>query len=416
MKFFIETLGCKVNFYESNYIKETLLNKGFLVAENLENANIIILNTCSVTNTSNNKCLKVARRMRRENAKAIFVVCGCSTQNDYKMYQDIDIDIILGNKNKSKISDLIIDYIKKPSKFFQIENPFEFIFEDMEITQFENIRAYIKIQDGCNNYCSYCIIPYLRGNIRFKKYNTILKEAKRLVDNNYQEIVLTGIHTGTYHDEFKTLVNLINDLTKISGLKRLRLSSIEVTELGDDFIELLKNNPILCDNLHIPLQAGSNEMLKIMNRKYNLEFFENKINEIRKIRPNIYISTDIIVGHPGESEELFQKTLEFVQKIKFSKIHVFPYSDREGTKASKMNNHIENKDIKSRVKKLIELGNDLEKKYHNKFINQESTILIEEIKEGISYGHTNNFLKLKINKVIPINTFYKIIIKNENIC
>ncbi len=410
MKFYIETLGCKVNHYESNFIKENLIKEGFFEVENINEADVSILNTCSVTNTSDTKCLKRARHIRKENPNGIFIVCGCSTQNDKDRYKEIKIDIILGTKDKTKIPNLIKEYIKTDSPYENICNPKEFAFENMEISTFDQIRAYIKIQDGCDNYCSYCIIPYVRGNIRFKEYTSVIQEVKKLASNGYQEIVLTGIHTGSYPN----LHTLINDITNIPGIKRVRLSSIEITELDNNFLNLLKTNNIICDNLHIPLQAGSDVVLKRMNRKYNTKYFEEKINEIRTIRNDIYISTDVIVGHPCETKELFEETLDFCKKIKFSKIHVFPYSDRNGTAASRMDNHVDQKDIKIWSKKLSDLSKELENNYKEKFIGETFEVLIEDEKESYSVGHTSNFLKIKCPKN-KINTFTNIKIDKENV-
>ncbi len=415
MLFYIETLGCKVNMYESNFISETFIKKGFLKTEEIEKANVMILNTCSVTNTSDSKCMKVARSMRRKNKDAVFVICGCSVQNDVEIYKELQADILLGTKNKSKIVDMVNNYLKDKTVYDDIDLSLDYEFEDMSIENFNQTRAYIKIQDGCENYCSYCVIPFVRGKLRFKKYDEVLIEAKKLIENNYKEIVLTGIHTGSYIYEDKNLVDLINDLSNLEGLERIRLSSIEITELKEDFMNLLKNNKVLCDNLHIPLQAGSNEILKIMNRKYDLDFFRKIIADIRNIREDIYISTDVIVGHPYETEELFEKTLEFCKEIKFSKIHVFSYSDRNGTAASKMPNHVNQSDIKKRSTKLLELGKELEKEYNRKFIGSTLKVLIEEKKSDYTTGHTNNFLKIKCDKDFCKNEIYDVKIDINNI-
>ncbi len=411
MKFYIETIGCKVNLYESQFIRESLLKEDFFEVKEINKADVVILNTCSVTNTSDNKCLKTARKIKRENAKALFIVCGCSTQNNKDEYEKMNIDIILGTKDKSIIPELIKEYKKDNKHLINICNPSEFSFENMFIEDFSQVRAYIKIQDGCENYCSYCVIPYVRGKVRFKEFDEVIKEATNLASKGFKEIVLTGIHTGSYPN----LVSLINEISKIESIKRVRISSIEITELKEDFITLLKNNDIVCDHMHIPLQAGSDKILKRMNRKYNLEFYENKINEIRSVRPNINISTDVIVGHPYETEEDFIDTMDFCEKIKFSKIHVFPYSDRNGTIASKMDEHVNQTDIKSRSKKLIELSNELEILYSNKFIGEELKVLIEEEKENYSSGHTSNFLKIKCSKEYKRNEIQKIVVTKENI-
>ncbi len=409
MKFYIETIGCKVNLYESEFVKQSLLKEGFFQCGKNEKADVIILNTCSVTNTSDSKCLKIARRLKRENEKALFVVCGCSTQNDKKAYELMDIDIILGNKDKALIPKLIKN-LKKDTKSINISDPNKFEFENMYIDTFAQTRAYIKIQDGCENFCSYCVIPYVRGRVRFKEYNKVIKEAEGLALNNYKEIVLTGIHTGSYPN----LPNLINDISKISGIKRIRISSIEITELKEEFMNVLKDNKVLCDHLHIPLQAGSDSILKRMNRKYDTKTYEAIINKIRNIRPGINISTDVIVGHPYETDLNFEETINFCKKIKFSKIHVFPYSDRNGTLASKMEEHVNPTVIKDRSKKLIEVSEILEKDYIRKFYDEKHDVLIEDIKDSYSIGHTSNFLKIKCDKSFKRNEFYEIKLTKEN--
>ncbi len=400
MKFNIITFGCKVNQYESNMMKETMLHHNFSYEENLSLCQIIIVNTCSVTNVADKKCLKMIRHIKREYKSAILVVAGCSTQNKQDLYESLDIDILLGNKDKSHIADLIEEYLKTHKKYTKFYNERNLEFEDMMITSFNHVRAFIKIEDGCDNFCSYCIIPYVRGSVRCKSFSKVIEEAKILASNNHAEIVLTGIHTGRYNDSGHGLADLINELSKIDALKRIRISSIEITELGDKFMEVLKNNPKVCDHLHIPLQSGSNAILHKMNRKYDLDYFAKKIAEIRSIRPDISITTDIIVGHPYETEENFEECLDFAKKIKFSKIHVFPYSLREGTAAASMPNQVPENIKKMRVKRLIALSNELEKEYYDKFHGKKLDCLIEECDNGISFGHTSNYLYVSVDKTI----------------
>ena len=361
MKFNIITLGCKVNAYESNYISQSLVDHGFLLCENLNEVDVIIINTCTVTDTSDKKSLKMVRRVRRENPNAILVVCGCSAQNNPEMYENLDINILICNKEKSKVCEKVLEYINTKNNYCYITPERNVPFEDMEITHFDQVRAYIKVQDGCNNFCSYCIIPFVRGTLRCKNFNKVIEECKTLAQNDYKEIVLTGIHTGSYNDSSKDLVDLINEITKIDGIKRVRLSSVEITELDDKFLNMLKENSVFCDHLHVPLQSGCDEILKVMNRKYDTHFFENKIKEIRNIRPDISITTDLIVGHNFETDELFEKTYEFCKKINFAKIHVFPFSKREGTASSKMGGVVDEKTKKERAHKMHELSEKLEK-------------------------------------------------------
>ena len=411
MNFKIITLGCKVNAYESEIMKELLLKAGY--KETLEHPDIVIINTCSVTNVADNKSKKMVRRYKRENPDTILVVCGCSTQNNQSVYEEMDIDILIGNKEKSKIVTIINNYKKSHEKYLKFYDDRNLDFEDMIIDKFtSHARAFVKIQDGCDNFCSYCIIPYVRGSIRSKDFNTAVNEIKTLVENGHKEIVLTGIHTGSYgYGLGYDLTDLLHEISKIKALERIRISSIEITELNDKFLEELKNNNKICNHLHIPLQAGSDEILKRMNRKYDLNYYFNKIEKIRKIRPNINISTDVIVGHPYETEELFNTTIETCKKINFAKIHVFPYSKRDGTAASRMPNQVDDAEKKRRSRTLVELSDKLENDYAKKFIGKEVEVLIEETIDNKSIGHTSNFIKLEIPDIYPISSFQKIIVE-----
>lgn len=402
MKFNIITFGCKVNQYESNMMKENMLSSNFFYTEDLNDANIIIVNTCSVTNVADKKCLKMIRRLKREYSNAILVVAGCSSQNKQSVYENLDIDILIGNRDKSIIDKLIKEYIETEKKYVKFYNDRNLDFEDMYISDYNHTRAFIKIEDGCDNFCSYCIIPYVRGSVRSKDFDKVIKEAKELAKHGHKEIVLTGIHTGHYQNNGYDLTDLINELSKIDDIKRIRISSIEITELNDKFLDMLKNNDKVCDHLHIPLQAGSDEILKRMNRKYDLAYYEEKIKKIRSIRPDISISTDIIVGFPYETEELFLNTLEFSKKIKFSKIHVFPYSVRVGTAAANMEEQVDEVVKKERVKRLMAVSHMLEVDYFNKFKDKELDILIETCDNNVSEGHTSNYLLVSVPENIKV--------------
>ena len=408
MTFKIITLGCKVNSYESEIMKELLLKEGYKEID--DNPEVVIINTCSVTNMADNKSKKMVRRYRREYPNTILVVCGCSSQNNQDTYNTMDIDILLGNKDKTKIVSILDDYKKNKKKYVKFYNERDLEFEDMVTKEFSShTRAFVKIQDGCDNFCSYCIIPYVRGSIRSKDFDETIKEIEELAKNGHKEVVLTGIHTGSYgvgtdHD----LTDLIHEISKIDELKRIRISSIEVTELNDKFLNELKNNSKICNHMHIPLQAGSDEVLKRMNRKYDLEYFFNKIDAIRKIRPDINISTDVIVGHPYETEELFNKAIDTCKKIKFAKIHVFPYSKRDGTPAARMPMQVDDAEKKRRSKELVALSNELEKEYSKKFIGQTLEVLIEENYDNKSIGHTSNFIRVEIPDNLETNKMYDI--------
>lgn len=415
MKVKAVTLGCKVNAYESEYILSSFKDRGYEITNDI--ADIYIVNTCSVTNTSDAKSRKVINRLIRENPNSIIVVMGCMIEANKDM-EIPGVSLIIGNKDKNKVVDLVENYLKdKQTKKILYDN-FDDTFEDMFITNMtSHTRAFVKIQDGCENFCSYCIIPYTRGKQRSKDPDLVIKEIETLVSNGYKEIVLTGIHTGHYGSDLQTTFpDLLKKIVKINGLERLRISSIEITELNDEFFEVLKANPIIVSHLHIPLQAGSDTVLQAMNRKYLTNYFENKVKKIREIRPDISLTTDVIVGFPGETEEEFQETLKFISKIKFTKVHVFPYSRRKGTKADTMPNQIPENIKKERVKRLIDLSNKLEKEYLDLFLNKEVEVLIEEEYSDYSLGHTGNYLKVKVLKPFKSNELIKVkIIKREDL-
>lgn len=413
--FLIKTLGCKVNSYESEFMRSILVDNSYIEVDN--NADICIINSCTVTNTADNKSKQVINNIKKNNPSAVVVACGCFCQFRKDTIKElINADIIIGNKNKSKILKYLEEYENNKKQIIDFYDMSSVEFEDMEIKKFEtHHRAFLKIEDGCNNFCNFCIIPYVRGRVRSKEFNKCIIEVNDLVLSGHKEIVLSGIHTGMYNSNGKRLSDLINELSKINLLKRIRLSSVEIVELEEKMMDIIKNNDKFVSHLHIPLQAGCDKTLKNMNRRYDLEYFTDKVNEIRKYREDISLSTDVIVGFPGETEEDFNETLKYCNKIKFSKIHVFPYSDRSGTVASKMNNKIPRNIIKERAKKLINLSNNLEKEYYMKFINKKLDVLIEEKKDGVYYGFTDNYIPIKLYDNYNINEIYKINIKEENI-
>ena len=410
MKVCVYTLGCKVNTYESEFILLKLTEAGYEIGNDDEICDVYIINTCTVTNTADIKSRKIINRFRRLNPKACLVALGCFVEDHPD--EDLDIDIYIGNKDKSKIVELLDQYFvnKEPIRRVGLEKD---KFEDMFITDFKNrCRAFVKIQDGCENFCSYCVIPYVRGKCRSKDLNTVIKEVETLVSKGFKEIVLTGIHTGNYGVDLGTnFALLLKELVKIQGLERLRISSIEIRELTSEVLEVIKNNQVIVDHLHVPLQAGSDKILKLMNRKYDLAFFEHKLEEIRAIRPNISITTDIIVGFPGEDEKDFKETIENAKKFNFSKIHVFPYSERLGTKAMELDGHLDSAVKKRRARELLLVSKELEKRYARKFLNQELEVLFEEVKDGLSIGHTSNYLKVKVKGEIKSNTICLVKVK-----
>ena len=402
MKVGIYTLGCKVNTYESEYVISLLENHGYEIKDFNEICDIYIINTCTVTNTSDIKSRKIIRQARRKNPKACIIAMGCFIQAD--KYNVIDeIDIAIGNKDKSKIIELIDEYFKNKIKINNVIDNFDDSFEDMYIEKYSNkTRAFVKIQDGCENFCSYCIIPYVRGKCRSKDFDTVLTEIQTLVNNGFKEVVLTGIHTGNYGvDINKTFAELLNEIVKIKNLKRLRISSIEINELTDEVLDIIKNNDVIVNHLHIPIQAASDNVLTLMNRKYDLNKFKERIKKIRETKKDLNITTDIIVGHPGETEDDFISGIKVLKEIGFTKLHVFPYSKREGTKACIME-QIDETIKKKRAKELLKLSKELELKYMNEHLDKELEVLIEVNNGNYAIGHTANYLNIKI-----YNTLYK---------
>lgn len=408
MKFQIITLGCKVNAYESEFMLEELKRSGYLY--DVENPDIVIINTCSVTNMADRKSRKLVHRVKREHENAILVVVGCSAQNHEEDYQNMGIDILLGNRKKSQIVSILEKYLKDHQPFTYFTKDRALDFEDMQVKKFTtHTRAFVKVQDGCDNFCSYCIIPYVRGSIRSKDFDKAIDEVKTLVENGHKEVVLTGIHTGSYSFCGHDLSDLIEELAKIEGLERIRISSIEITELNDKFLGLLEREPKIANHLHIPLQSGSDVVLKRMNRKYDTNYFREKIAQIRAIRPDISITTDCIVGHPYESDDCFLEYVAFCREIGFSKLHVFPYSMRSGT-ASALMPQIDDEVKRTRVQVLLKLSDELEENYYKKFIGEKLSIICEEYEGEYTVGYTSNYIKVYLKGEYKLNQEYLCVI------
>ncbi|MBE7013719.1 MAG: tRNA (N(6)-L-threonylcarbamoyladenosine(37)-C(2))-methylthiotransferase MtaB [Ruminococcaceae bacterium] len=397
MKIGFCTLGCKVNQYETEAIKEIFINNGWEIAEFSDICDAYVINTCTVTHLSDRKSRQMIRRAYTKNKNAVIAVLGCFAQMSPKEVEKIEgVSIVIGTKNKLKAYELISKKAKE-----NIVTPVDKEdYEDMEITLFESkTRAIIKAQDGCNNFCSYCIIPYARGRIRSRNPENIYNECLRLSENGFLEIVLAGIHICSYGKDLEDydLLKLLKKIHKIEGIKRIRLSSIEPNAFTDEFIYALKDLPKVCHHFHISLQSGCDETLKRMNRKYDSLFYKNICNKILKEFPDSAITTDLIVGFPGESEEEFSKTKEFINSIPFYQIHTFKYSKREGTKAALMENQVspEVKDIRS--KDIIKISQEKQKAFEEKHLGNEVEILIESIqKDGFFMGHTKNYLPVYV--------------------
>ena len=399
MKVGIYSLGCKVNIYESEYVTNLLKENNFEIVDFDDKADIYIINTCSVTNESDKKSRKIINRARKNNKDALVIVMGCYSQVSS---DEIEADIILGNKDKSKIVDIIHEYFDNKEKKKFIYDLTKADFEDMEISSFENhTRAFVKVQDGCNAFCSYCIIPYTRGRVRSKQFDSVIREVTNLVNNGYKEIVLTGIHTGRYGiDINSSLEELLNELLKIPGIFRIRLSSIEINEITPGIIKLLKENSVMAKHLHVPIQSGSDKILKLMNRRYNKEEFLSMINNLKEI-PEISLTTDLIVGFPHENDDDFNETIDTLKKIGFTKIHTFPYSRRKGTPADRMDEQVTPEKKKERVHEIIKLSNEYENKFYESKIGKVYDGVVEHHNNGDVLVHTSNFISLIVedNKI-----------------
>lgn len=407
------SLGCKVNSYESNALKELFLKNGF--DENCK-PDIIVINTCSVTAVADQKSRQIIRREKRNNKDAIVVVMGCYSQkNSEYVAKECGADIIVGTSNRNRLVEFVSLFFKEKKPIIAIgNNPREFKYESFGTIAIPNsTRAYVKVEDGCNNFCSYCTIPYTRGIARSRPRKEVIEEITTLVENGFKEIVLTGIHTAHYGLDNKecSFSDLVEEICNIPGLYRLRISSIEESEIDEKFISLLKKYPQIANHLHMPLQSGSPSVLKRMCRKYNVNDFINKVNMIREVRPDIAITTDVIVGFPGETKEEFEETYNFIKQVNFAELHVFPFSAREGTKAFSMPDQVKPEIKSERVTSLIELSNKLQNSYIEKFKGQELEVILEERNKttGLLSGFTSNYIKLEAD--LPdkyIGEIYKI--------
>jgi len=414
MTFDLITLGCKVNFYESNALREMFLSERFTESKN--NPDVVVINTCSVTSVADQKSRQYIRRAKRNNPHCVVAVMGCYSQKnaDY-VIKECNADIVVGTSNRNKIIDFVNQFIMTKKPIIMVDNDTRHLkYESFGVfTIPESTRAYIKVEDGCNNFCSYCTIPYTRGNARSRDKGEIIAEISHLIAQGFKEFVLAGIHTAHYGLDLKgvTFSDLVEEIANLPGLYRLRISSIEESEIDEKFISLLKKYDCIADHLHMPLQSGSQSVLKRMRRKYNVDDFVDKVQRIREVRPNIAITTDVIVGFPGESDTEFLETVEFVKKVNFTELHVFPFSAREGTVAYSLPDQIDPKIKAQRVETLIELSNKLQSEYKNKFLNQELEVILEERnqKTGLLSGFTSNYLKLSVD--LPdemIGKIYKI--------
>ena len=407
--FTVINIGCKVNAYELSAISSLLIKEGF--KEDEANPNVVIINTCSVTATADQKSRQHIRKMQKLYPHAVIAVMGCYAQGNHKFIaEEIKPTILLGTSHRKDVVELIKKASENKENFEIIdEDTRKFEYEELGITSYsENVRAFLKVQDGCNNFCTYCIVPYRRGKMRSRAKENILKEAEYLVKSGYQEIVLSGIHVGGYGQDLEncSFSALVKDILDIPNLKSLRISSIEESEIDDELINLLKEKNNLAKHLHIPLQSGANHILKLMNRKYTREQFIARIKQIKELVPDVMISGDVIVGFPHETKEDFMDTYNLCKEC-FNMLHVFPYSARPGTVAAKMDGQISPEVKKERSKKLIELSQKLYLDYAERFVGQDIAVLVEKYdqKEKAYIGHTTNYLEVKILKESKVGTF-----------
>ncbi|MGL5479626.1 MAG: tRNA (N(6)-L-threonylcarbamoyladenosine(37)-C(2))-methylthiotransferase MtaB [Clostridium sp.] len=412
MKVAFSTLGCRVNVYESEAMVEKFVRDGYSVVDFSEKADVYVINTCSVTNTGDKKSRQIIGRARRQNSNAIIAVVGCYSQIAPKEVSEIKgVDVVLGTRNKGDI----VYYVNKArdEKKIQIEVGAVLKnkkFENLQIEDYrDKTRAFLKIQDGCNRFCAYCLIPYTRGAVCSKDFDVVLNEVKQLANKGFKEIILSGIHTASYGVDLEgniSLVTLLEEIEKIDGIERVRIGSIEPSFFTDEVVEKCKNMRKLCPQFHLSLQSGCNDTLKRMNRRYTAEEYEKIVNVLRENLEDVSITTDVIVGFPGETDEEFNETYEFLKRIKLTKTHIFKFSPRTGTKAADMENQIDGNKKEERSKKLIELNKFNENNFTESLIGRELGVLIEhEVKgeEGVYEGYTKNYVKVHVHGIKPQN-------------
>ncbi len=394
------TLGCKVNQYETNAMIQEFIKNGYEIVESNQKADIYVINTCTVTNMSDRKSRQMLRRAKELNKDSLVIACGCYIQVAKEEAKKIEeIDLLLGNNEKNKIIEYIEEYLEENKKQVLVEDVMkqrEFLnFGD--ITYTDKTRAVIKVQDGCDRFCSYCIIPYARGRVRSREPKSIVSEINKIANKGIKEVVITGIHIASYGKDFEEeykLIDLLEEINKIEGIERIRLGSIEPLIITEEFVTRLSKLQKICHHFHLSLQSGCNETLKRMNRRYTVEDFEEIVKRLRKYYEDVILTTDIIVGFPQETEEEYKKTYNFLEKIKFYKMHVFKYSPRNGTKASMMSGQIDGKIKEQRSQQLIKLSNKEQKEYNKSYIGKEVEVLFEEEKNGYYKGHTKNYIPI----------------------
>lgn len=396
------TLGCKVNHYETEAIWQLFKDANYERVEFETNADVFVINTCTVTNTGDKKSRQIIRRAIRQNPDAVICVTGCYAQTSSAEIMEIPgVDIVVGTQDRHKLLDYIQQFQDERQPINGVGNIMKNrTYEELEVPYFtDRTRASLKIQEGCNNFCTFCIIPWARGLMRSRDPEKVVEQATQLVNSGYKEIVLTGIHTGGYGQDLKNynLAQLLRDLDTIEGLERIRISSIEASQLTDEVIDVIGNSNKVVRHLHIPLQSGSDDVLKRMRRKYTMAHFSERLTKLHQALPDLAVTSDVIVGFPGESEDEFQETYDFIVNHHFSELHVFPYSPRIGTPAARMDNQIDEETKNVRVHKLISLSNQLAKEYASKFEDEVLEVIPEEMGEEphTLVGYADNYMKVR---------------------
>ncbi len=397
------TLGCKVNQYETNAMEQQFIQNNYKIVDNTEKADIYVINTCTVTNMADRKSRQMLRRVKEINQSAVIVVCGCYAQVAKTELEQIpEVDIILGINEKNKIVQIVEEYLASKNNIIEVADVSkqkEFL-DFGDVTYTEKNRAVIKVQDGCNMFCSYCLIPYARGRIRSRKIENVVSEIEKIAKQGIKEVVITGIHVASYGKDFDNenirLINLLEEINKIEGIERIRLSSLEPTIVDEKFAQRLAKLEKICDHFHLSLQSGCDATLKRMNRKYTTARYKEATEILRKFYPNANFTTDVIVGFPGETDEEFNQTYKFLKEIEFYKMHIFKYSPRKGTVAEKLPNQVDGNIKEERSKKLIELSNNTQNEKNSQYIGKTVKVLFEEYENGYYKGHTTNYMVVKV--------------------
>lgn len=415
------TLGCKVNQYETNAMIQQFQDHGYELVDFEEKADIYIINTCTVTNMSDKKSREMLRRAKKQNPVSTLVAVGCYAQvGKEKLEQIPEIDLILGTNEKNNIVAYVEKYRKEKKREEVVTDVMQMReFQDFgTITYTDKNRAAIKVQDGCDRFCSYCIIPYARGRVRSRKIESVVKEAEEISKKGVKEIVITGIHIASYGKDLPgniSLIHLLEALNAVPTIQRIRLGSLEPKLMTKEFIERLVKLEKICDHFHLSLQSGCNATLARMNRRYTTEEFYEVVTMLRQAYPNVSLTTDIIVGFPGETEEEFEETYQFLQKVQFYKMHVFKYSPRSGTKAAQMKEQIDGNKKEIRSNRLLELSDKNQQEQNKKEFGKVVEVLWEEYKDGYYIGHTTNYEEVKINTQEQLeNTITKVTITGTN--